>query len=85
MKKSVRKILRNCKKYIRYSKIKTTEVDLLIYFCQELKKMKPSISRNTVLTNIYNRQIELMKKTIGTMHRDLQYDYGKELERLNEK
>ncbi|HBS11973.1 MAG TPA: hypothetical protein DEO36_05420, partial [Flavobacteriaceae bacterium] len=33
IKKSVRKILRIIKKYIRYSKKKETEVELLLHFC----------------------------------------------------
>ena len=40
IKKSVRKILRMIKKYIRYSKITETEVTLLIYFCEKLKNLK---------------------------------------------
>ena len=79
IKKSVRKIMRSTKKYIRYSKKKETEVELLIYFCSELKNMNPSISRNMVLNNIYKRQIEAIKKAISTLHEDLQYDYEIEL------
>ena len=82
IKKSVRKILRNIKKYIRYSKKKETEVDLLIYFCYELKNMQPSISRNVTLNNIYNRQIEMIKKVVLTLHEDLQYDYKEELNEI---
>ena len=36
VKKSIRKILRNTKKYIRYSKKKETEAELLLYFCQSM-------------------------------------------------
>ena len=79
MKKSVRKILRNTKKYIRYSKKKETEVELLMYFCYELKKLEPSIDGNTVLQNIFNRQIEAINKAIETLHEDLRYDYELEL------
>src|SRR5665648_1171672 len=43
IKKSVRKVLRNTRKYIRYSQKKQTEVDLLIYFCSKLKTITPSI------------------------------------------
>ena len=82
IKKSVRKILRNIKKYIRYSKKKETEVELLICFCAELKKMKPSIEKNVTLQNIYMRQVELIKKAVLTLHEDLQYDYEMELEEL---
>ena len=82
IKKSVRKILRNIKKYIRYSKKKETEVELLIYFCSELKNMNPPIKKNITLLNLYNRQIDLIKKTLTSLHEDLQYDFGKELEAL---
>jgi hypothetical protein len=82
MKKSIRKILRNTKKYIRYSKKKETEVELLIYFCAELIKMKPSIQNNTVLYNLYKRQIASIKNAIATLHEDLQYDYLVELDKI---
>lgn len=80
IKKSVLKILRNTKKYIRYSLNKETEVELLLYFCKKLKAMKPSISRNTTLTNIYDRNIEAITKKVLALHEDLQYDYTSELE-----
>ena len=82
IKKSVRKILRMVKKYIRYSKKKETEAELLLHFCYVLKNMQPSIYKNTSLTNIFNRQILLIKKAIATLHEDLQYDYNLELEEL---
>lgn len=82
IKKSVRKILRNTKKYIRYSLNKETEVELLLYFCKKLKAMTPSISRNTTLTNLYDRNIIAIKKKVKNLHEDLQYDYNLELEGL---
>lgn len=82
IKKSVRKILRNLKKYIRYSGNKETEVTLLLYFCKQLKDFRPSIQKNTTLTNLYNRQLDYVQKKIGLLHEDLQYDYGVFLEEL---
>lgn len=82
IKKSVRKILRNIKKYARYSLKKETEVELLLYFCKKLKDFKPSISNNVTLTNIYERQIVLIQKIVNGLHEDLQYDYNLELEAL---
>ena len=64
IKKSVRKVLRNTKKYIRYSKQKETDVELLLHFSSTLKNMKPSISRDSVLTNIFLRQITSRKMII---------------------
>ena len=82
IKKSVRKILRNTKKYIRYSLNKETEVELLLYFCKKMKSMKPSISRNTTLTNIYERNLEAITKKILALHEDLQFDYTSALQNL---
>jgi len=82
IKKSVRKILRNIKKHARYSLKKETEVELLLYFCYKLKDFTPSIKNNVTLTNIYLRQLFLIKKIVSTLHEDLQYDYYLELEAL---
>ena len=82
IRKSVRKILKLTKKYIRYSKKKETEVELLLHFCKELKKVSPSISKSTRLLNVYNRQLILIKKAIATLHEDLQYDYQLEFDQL---
>lgn len=84
IKKSVRKILRAVKKYIRYSKEKETEVELLIYFCHILKNMNPTIKNNVTLQNILNRQIDAVRKALSGLHEDLQYDYKQELEAFNE-
>ncbi|PKP31779.1 MAG: hypothetical protein CVT99_07280 [Bacteroidetes bacterium HGW-Bacteroidetes-16] len=75
IKKSVRKILRTTKTYIRYSKNKQTEVELLIHFCTRLKNMKPSIKNNAVLTNLLERQVQMIRKSLLSLHEDLRYDY----------
>lgn len=82
MKKTIRKVLRNIKKNIRYSKKKETEIELLIHFCQLLKHMTPSMDQNRVIYGIYMRQLELAKKGIASLHEDLQCDFNEELEKL---
>ncbi|MBJ6369457.1 hypothetical protein [Snuella sedimenti] len=82
IKKSVRKILRNTKKYIRYSQNKETEVELLLHFCYKLKHFSPSINKSVQLVNMYQRQLELTKKIIINLHEDLQYDYSLKLDNL---
>ena len=84
IKKSIRKILRNTKKNIRYSKKKQTEVELLLFFCKKLKEFEPSISKSIPLTRIFNREILKIKKIILSLHSDLQYDYESEIELINE-
>lgn len=75
IKKSIRKILRIVKKHIKYSKKKETEVELLIHFCEQLNKLKPSRKNNVTLSNIFDRQVLLLEKAKSTLHEDLQYDF----------
>ena len=82
IKKSVRKILRNLKKYIRYSLNKETEVELLLYFCKKLNEFSPSILNNVTLNNLYNRQLLFIKNKIILLHEDLQYDFNIQLHDL---
>ena len=82
IRKSVRKILRNVKKFVRYSQKKETEAELLIYFCQTLKNFSPSIKRSTQLVNLYDRQLLMVKKIISGLHEDLQNDFNEMIEGL---
>lgn len=82
IKKSIRKILRTIKKYIRYSGNKETEVELLLYFCQKMKSFRPSYKQNIAMRNLYDRQILFIEKKIVALHEDLQYDFGVLLDEL---
>jgi len=84
VKKSIRKILRNTKKNIRYSKKKQTEVELILFFCKILIDFTPSITKSIPLTNIFEREIQRIKKIILTLDPDLQYDYGIEIDDLQD-
>jgi hypothetical protein len=81
-KKSLRKILNYTNQRIRYSGQKRTEVELLIYYCKKFKKESP-YRNNLVIKNMYLRQIERIKKTLLTLHEDLQFDYGEEVRQLD--
>ena len=82
IKKGLRRILFNTRKYIRYSHNKKTEIDLLIYYCSKMKEFSPSIQGNAALRNHYIRQIRTIREKLGSLHEDLQYDYGLELKVL---
>jgi hypothetical protein len=84
IKKGIRRILLNTKKYSRYSQNKKTEVDLLIYYCLKLKRFTPPIQRNKALRNLYARQIETIREKLSSLHEDLQYDYEREINTLTE-
>ncbi|MCA0153920.1 hypothetical protein [Winogradskyella vincentii] len=82
MKKTIRKILRQIRTYNRYSNKKSTEVELLLYFCERLNSLTPSIHRNRTLSNLYHRQVVSIQKKITALHEDLQYDYTIQLEEI---
>lgn len=82
IKKGVRKISRNTKKYNRYSKNKETEVELLIYFLRKLQSYRPKVTHLTVIHNLRFRELESVRKKIGALHEDLQYDYNVVIEEL---
>jgi len=84
IRKSVRKILTNTKKYIRYSKKKETEVELLLHFCKKLKSFKPTIKKSPRVQNILFTQIKHLEKVILTLHEDLQFDYNEELDKIKQ-
>jgi len=82
VKKTLRKILRNVKKYIRYSGLAIVEVELLIYFCESMKELNISIDKNPILYNIYQNQLKNINKALKGLHEDLQYDYLRSVKNL---
>ena len=82
-KKSIRKILRMINKFIRYSGLKETEIELRIYYCTKLKESKIPIQKSKVLTNLYNNQLEKIKTALSKLHEDLQYDFIKDFKELD--
>lgn len=82
IRKSMRKILTQVKKYIRYSKKKETEAELLLYYCKKMKFFYPSINESIRLQSIFETQVRMIRKAIEKLHEDLQYDYKLELEEL---
>jgi hypothetical protein len=82
-KKSLRKIVRMINKYCRYSGIKTTEVELHLYFATMLKDSDIPIRQNKVISNLYDSELKKIKTVLGTLHEDLQYDYQRDLEKLS--
>lgn len=82
IKKSVRKVLRTIKKYVRYSGKRETEAELLIYFCAKLANFDPPMDRSKALRGIYDRQKDAAFKAVSALHEDLQYDFEEALSAL---
>ena len=80
--KKLRKIINKTNQFIKYSKNKKTEVELLIHLCTEIKKTGNLAYADKTLINLYQRQIEKIKKALGKLHEDLQHDYSEELNSL---
>lgn len=81
-KKTLRKALKTTDKYIKFSGSKETEIELLIYFCQKMKKSGLRMSSHKVILNMYLRQKERIKKVLSQLHEDLQFDYQEQIENL---
>ena len=84
IKKSLRKILRLTKKYIRFSGDKNTEVQLLLYYILKMKQLRVPVYENVTIGNIYAMQIKKIRAAILSLHEDLQADYTKELNDIME-
>ena len=82
-KKTIRKIIRHANKYIKYSGIDTTEAEILIFVVKELHQTGLDFSKSQVLTNILNNLYKRIEKCVACMHEDLQYDYRRWLNDLN--
>jgi hypothetical protein len=83
-KKTIRKVLRNARKYIRYTGSEVAEAEILIHYLTLFKQMKLPWRKTKVLFNIYEGQLKKIAGAIAAMHEDLQFDYSKQLEELGE-
>jgi len=81
-KKTYRKIVRVTNKFARYSSEATTEVELLLFVAEKMNIQKKGIGKSTALDNIYLGLVKKIRKLVGTLHEDLQYDYVRQLEKF---
>jgi len=81
-KKTLRKILRSSNKHIRYTGSKAAEAEILMHYLTNFKGLNVPFHKSAALTNLYSAQLKKISAALDTMHEDLQYDYKRELERL---
>ena len=81
-KKTLRKILRIVNKYSRYSGNRQTDIELRIYYCQQLKSSGIPFRQNIAISKIYDGQISKIKISLAALHEDLQYDYRRDIDQL---
>ena len=81
-KKTIRKILRLINKQIRFTGSKQAEAELLTHYCTCLKNSGIPFQKSNALLNLYKQQLKKIEKAVEGLHEDLQYEYQKELSKL---
>ncbi len=83
MKKTLRKILRFTNRQIKYSDVKTTELELRIYFCTKVRDAKIPLSTGTVIFNMYQQQLKKIYTIVNKLPEDLQLDYQNDINAID--
>lgn len=83
-KKTLRKIIRLANRYIRYSKVASTEPEILLYVVEKMLSLNLNLKKSAALENIYLSTVKKIKKSIAGLHEDLQYDYDRQLQKITE-
>lgn len=74
-KKAAQGIRRKLNKYLKFSKEKAVQVDLIVFFCGMLVEYGYLKHRHPVIDNLYGMQVSKVERLLGQMHEDLQFDY----------
>src|SRR5258708_11987869 len=83
-KKSLRKVLRNTARQIRYTGSPQAEVELLTYFCRKIRSSGIPVKDSPVLTNLYRHQLKKVRAVLSPMTEDLPHDYLRTLKGLED-
>ena len=81
-KKTLRKVIRQMDKSLRFSGDKETELQVRIHFCRRIKDKKISFGNCRVSANMYATQLKKIDKAIDKVHPDLQFDYNQQMSGL---
>jgi hypothetical protein len=81
-KKTIRKVARNAAKVVKFSSIKSTEVELYLHFCRLLQSCPEYIQEHFAIQGIYARHRMKIEKAIDQLHEDVQFDYKQDLQNL---
>jgi len=82
LRKSVRKILKLTKKYIKLINEPIKELTLLIHFNQELITCLPKLKNYPSIENYFISNIKKMESIVAKLHPDLHYDYINDINEL---
>ncbi|ERM81573.1 hypothetical protein P872_09815 [Rhodonellum psychrophilum GCM71 = DSM 17998] len=83
-KKSAQGIRRKLNKFLKISKDKAAQIELIIDFCKMLQEYGYLRFRHPVIDNLYKVQVGKVEKLISGLHEDLQYDFQDNLDDLKD-
>ncbi|MGF1636976.1 MAG: hypothetical protein ACFCUU_07880 [Cyclobacteriaceae bacterium] len=84
-KKSAQSIRKTLNKYLKLTKDKTQQIDLIVYFCELMLEFNFLNFGHPVIENIYYAQLGKIDKLVAGLHEDLQFDYQEKIVELREK
>lgn len=79
IKKSIRKILRQVNKHIKFANSKLPETEMLIHLCNNFHSFSIPMHKSPQLMNIYSSQLKRIDAALASLHPDLQYDLLRKL------
>jgi hypothetical protein len=81
-KKTIQAIRRKLNKYLKLSKDKTAQIEVILFFCEKMRLYGFMEFNHPVIKNLYALQISKAEKLISGLHVDLQYDYEFQIDEL---
>ncbi|TDL99158.1 MAG: hypothetical protein C4K58_07705 [Flavobacteriaceae bacterium] len=82
--KSLRKILREAKKHIKFAKDSAFEMELMIHFLKKTKSLSCNISQSPKLLGLYKRENQKTQKLLEKIEPDLWIDYQEDLKEIED-
>lgn len=73
-KKTLRKVIRWMNKCLRFTKVKDTEIQVRLHFCEALRSSKTPLDTSRVVTNMYNGQLKKVRAIAEKLHDDIKHE-----------
>lgn len=83
-KKSLRKIVRVSSKYIRYTGVDESAIEINIYLATLFTTLPNSFKKNKQVANMYAGILKKINLLLSALHADLQYDYTEQVSILQD-
>lgn len=84
-KKGLRKMLRVALKYMRYTSVDESILEIYFFLATLFITLPVSFKKNKQVLNMYTNLLKKINTLLGTLHTDIQYDYSQQLAILQDK